>query len=207
MSPLAGFFQALLRDGAVVLQDAPAPELMADAELVAVLQNAYADYCLDIAGPWLAFAQTTALAAAGVVQQACWALVSQALPVEELEKRVRMPGAPRGPAQHLSADLLLRFLPQVYCRARARDEADPLVQIVEKVLLQWPLSGVLADLEDGPETPPDFGGHRGLMLLYADRLARHERPAWFPAGEALGYVELVWSQLGKTAPLDGSARS
>ena len=198
MSPLARFFHGLLREGAVHLHEAPDARFPKNAELDEVLRRAYADYCLDIAGPPLAIDETTALAAAHVVHQACWALVSQALSVDDLEERLQMPGPPRNPAQHLSADLLLRFLPQVHRRARARDETDSLVKIVEKVLRQWPLSGVLADLEDGPETALDFGRHGGLMLLYAERLACHEKPAWFPDGDARAYVELVWTQLRKT---------
>lgn len=206
MSPRAHFFQVLLRDGSAHLREAPDPDPTSDADVAKVLRGAFADYCLEIAGPPLAFDEPTALGAASVVEQACWALVSQGLPVNELEKRLRMPAPPRTAAQHLCSDLLLRYLPQIYRRARARDEADPLIQILERVLRQWPLSGVLAGLEDGPETAVDFGGHAGLMMLYAERLACHEKPAWFPGGEAAAYVELVWTQLGKTAPYSGSAR-
>ncbi len=206
MSSRAHFFRQLLRNGSAVLRDPPTPTLARDAELEKVLQSAYADYSLDIAGPPLAFDEPTALAAAGVVEQACWALVSQTLPVHELEQRLQMPAPPRTAAQHLSADLLLRYLPQVHRRTQARDETDPLVQFVEKVLRQWPLSGVLANIEDGPETALGFGGHPGVMLLYAERLAGHENPAWFPGGESAAYVELVWTQLGKTAPSGDSAR-
>ena len=51
--------------------------------------------------------------------------------------------------------------------------------------------------EDGPLAPPDLGGHPGLMLLYAERLARNEKPAWFPAGKPFEYVEWVFHGLGK----------
>jgi len=112
-----------------------------------------------------------------------------------------MPGAPDAPAAHLSADLVLRFLPQVHRRARALDPADPLVMILERVLRQWPLSGVLADVLEGPVTPPDFGGHAGLLFLYAERLARHEKPAWLPTGPGREYAEVVWAELGKDATL------
>jgi MoxR-vWA-beta-propeller ternary system domain bpX4 len=112
-----------------------------------------------------------------------------------------MPGPPQSPAQHLSADLLLRFLPPVYRRARALDPGDPLGGILEKVLRQWPLSGVLADIEAEPLTPTDFGGHPGLLFLYAERLARHERTAWFPTGPGREYVALAWAELGKDTTL------
>jgi hypothetical protein len=108
-----------------------------------------------------------------------------------------MPLTPTTPAQHLSADLIFRFLPALQRRAQALLTTDVLPEALAKVLRLWPLSGVLSDLADGPLSPTDFGGHPGLALLYAERLARHERPAWFPTGSSLAYVELVWQELGK----------
>ena len=72
----------------------------------------------------------------------------------------------------------------VHRRARALDPADALVGLLERVLRQWPLSGVLAGLDEGPTSPLDFGGHEGLMLLYAERLARGPSPSWRPSGRA-----------------------
>ena len=68
---------------------------------------------------------------------------------------------------------------------------------METLLRQWPLTGVLADVAEEPLTPPEFDGHPGLLLLYAERLARHEKPAWVPHGKAFEYVELVFRELGK----------
>src|SRR5262249_34334292 len=82
--------------------------------------------------------------------------------------------------QHLSADLLLRYLPQVHCRARALSPDDNLTRLLTGVLRQWPLSGVLSDVAEGPTTPLQFSDHPGLLLLYTERLARHDRPAWRP---------------------------
>jgi hypothetical protein len=65
------------------------------------------------------------------------------------------------------------------------------------LLREWPLSGVLADLDEGPLTPSEFAGHPGLLLLYAERLAGSENPAWLPDKAARAYVELVWQELGK----------
>lgn len=84
-------------------------------------------------------------------------------------------------AAHLSADVALRFLPAVYRRARLRTSAEPLVAAVEAVLRKWPLSGVLADLDGGPTTPPEFGGPPGLQLLDAERLVGTGRAGWVPA--------------------------
>jgi hypothetical protein len=157
-------------------------------------------YRLSVAGPPIDFDDKTALAASELVQQACWFLVSRDQPAEQLAKRLTLPGPPRSPAQHLSADLVLRFLPQVQRRAHALDPADPLALLLATVLRQWPLTGVLADVDEGPLTGLDFG-HPGLLLLYAERLARKEKPAWVPDGPGLEYVELVWRELGKDPSL------
>jgi hypothetical protein len=104
---------------------------------------------------------------------------------------------PSRASDHASADLLFRYLPQVLRRARAIDPSDPLVAMLGAVLRQWPLSGVLSDLDDGPATPPDLAGHPGLMLLYAERFAGRPRPAWQPAGPGRDVVEMVFQDAGR----------
>jgi len=62
-------------------------------------------------------------------------------------------------------------------------------------------SGVLADLDGTPATPPEFGGHPGLQLLYAERLAETGRAGWVPAtGPAREWVERVYQERGKLMP-------
>jgi len=201
MSPLANFLQRLFADGEVVLREPPAPA-PADPGGLALLERTYAGYRLDVAGPPIDFDAAGALAAAEVVRQACWFLVSHDEPPARLDERLRMPNAPRPTAaQHLSADLTLRYLPHVHRRAHALHPDDPLPARLADLLRRWPLSGVLSDVADGPLAPLDFGGHDGLMLLYAERLASHEKPAWLPAdGRAREHVELVFGELGRGLP-------
>jgi hypothetical protein len=201
MSALAEFLQVLLYEGKVVLRDRPQPSTGRQPEVIELLGRAYADYQLQVARPPLDFDGPIALAAAELVRQASWFLVSHEQPPEELDRRLTMPGPPRSAAQHLSADLVLRLLPQVHRRARAIDPADPLPGLLATVLRQWPLSGVLSEVEEGPTAGLDFHGHPGLMLLYAERLACHEKPAWVPDGSGFEYVDLVWREMGKDASL------
>jgi len=206
MSSLADFLQPLLHDGRATLRDPPQASSERPADAVDILRQAFATYRLNVACPLLELDEATALAAGRMVHQACWLLLDHSAAKEEVEKKLTMPGLPRSPAQHLSADLALRFLPQLYRRARALDPADPLPGLLATVLRQWPLTGVLAGVEEPPLAPLDFG-HAGLQMLYAERLAEDTRSAWLPAGAGLEYVELVWRELGRdpSALLEASA--
>jgi MoxR-vWA-beta-propeller ternary system domain bpX4 len=189
MSPLAEFLDLLLYQGRVVLR--ARPELSArDASAVSVLRRGFADYGLELAGPPIALDAETALAAARFIQNACWLLLNRSEPDSGLERYLVLPGQPRGPDQHASADLLLRYLPQVYQRAQRQDPGDWLSVVLAETLRRWPLSGVLAYLDEPPIGPLDFG-HPGLYLLYAERWVQHARPAWAPSGLGQEYVELV----------------
>ena len=82
---------------------------------------------LAVAGPRIAFDPQVACAAAEFLRQAAWALVNHDEHVTDLVKRLKMPLAPSSPSHHLSADLTLRYVPQVLRRARGLDPSDPLV--------------------------------------------------------------------------------
>jgi hypothetical protein len=188
MSAFTDFLEPLFNEGSVRLRVKPQTTPAQPArDLVA---RVFADYRLGVAGPLLDFDAGTALAAAELLWFACWFLVSHDEPDAEVERRLTLPDPPT-PAAHLSADLMLRYLPQVHRRARAVDPADRLTTRLAAVLRQWPLAGVLSDIEEGPTTAPDFGGHPGLLLLYAERWVRNDKPAWEPQGPGREYLELV----------------
>jgi hypothetical protein len=197
MSPLAEFLRPLLREGRVLLRAHPPEPAGRPTDALAVLHEAHTDHRLALAGPPLDFDAHTALAAAELVRHACWFLANHDQPEEALQKALTMPHGPATAAAHLAADLTLRFVPQIHRRARALDPADRLTELLAVLLRQWPLSGVLAGVEDEPLTPPEFDGHPGLLLLYAERWAAHPRPAWLPRGRGFEYLELVWTELGK----------
>jgi hypothetical protein len=193
---LVAFLHRLFREGTVVLRERPRLEPAGRNEALALLEGAHAAYRLDVAGPAIDFDGGTALAAAELVAGACWFLVNHTEPPAELERCLVLPGKATTAAQHLSADLLLRLLPQVHRRARSLAADDRLTALLADVLRRWPLSGVLSDVTEPPLTPPEFD-HPGLRLLYAERLARTEKPAWLPDGPGREYVELVLAGLGK----------
>ncbi|HEY1191974.1 MAG TPA: hypothetical protein VGE74_30370, partial [Gemmata sp.] len=178
------------------VQDAP-PRL-APAEYPAVtdrLRAAFDVHALDVPGTPLDFDPDAALRAATALARACWALVSA-----EGHEPLAL-GAPATPAANLSADVTLQFLPAAYRRARGRAPNGPLATEIERVLRAWPLSGVLADLDGAPGTEPDFGGHRGLQRLYAERLALTGRAGWVPRTEpARAWAECAFAERGALMP-------
>ena len=197
MASLVAFLQALLEEGEVTLGDRPQRGTKVDRAAQDYLAASFAEARLEIAGPLLEFDAETALRAAEYLWVACWYVVRRDEPEEMVAVELAPLPAPRTAAEHLSADLVLRYLPDVHRRAQAFAPGDRLTALLAEELRRWPLSGVLSSVADAPLTSLDFDGHPGLQLLYAERLARNEKPAWLPRGRGFEYVELVFSELGK----------
>jgi hypothetical protein len=194
------FLERLLSHGSVVLS---APPQLCDEDhdgAKAVLESAFADHALDVAGPAVGFDAPTALAAAECVGKACWFLLSRDEQPSAVERAMKLPPPKDLPAVHLSADVVLRFLPAVHRRARALAPDDILTKALVKTLREWPLTGALADAVDAPLTAPTFGGHPGLLLLYAERLADHPKATWVMDGPALPHVEMVFAERALRLP-------
>jgi hypothetical protein len=194
------FLNQLLRKGTVELS---APPVLYESEYAAVteqLMAAYAVHSLDVAGAPIPFDGSIAIAAARVIGMACWFLVSREESEEHVARSLILPDPRDTPHIHLSADLLLRLLPAMHRRARARAPDDVLTRELQKLSCQWPLSGVLVDVVEPPKTPVSFGGHSGLCLLYAERLVRNPRPAWILEGPARPYIDLVFAERGLAIP-------
>ena len=186
----------VLADGESVLAE---PPLLSDGErrrVVDALREAYWIHALDVAGPPIAFDEATAFWATGVLADACWLVASG----EDTGVDRGCAREPSTPADHLSADLLLRYLPAVLTRGRARGLSQ-LAEFLTTVLRRWPLTGVLAGLADEPLGPVEFGGHPGLQLLYAERQVEAGQPAWVPgAGMTLERLEQIYRERGKPMP-------
>lgn len=193
MSALSEFLSGLFHHGEAVVTGKPAL-LPHDPEALHLLEQTYLVVALDLAGPPLPFVAPVALHSATLLWQACWYLLDHSEP-DEFVKAALEWKPPRNVNEHLCADLSLRYLPDVLRRAQIQEPLDQLNQILTAILRAWPLSGVLATFDEPPTTPPDFAGHRGLQLLYAERLANHPRAAWLPTNP--GPLELVWQELGR----------
>jgi hypothetical protein len=203
MSVLADFLEGLFSRGEALMRDPP-NEGSPSSRAQELLRQAFAEERLNVAGPNIPFDADTAGRAAIALWRACWFLVAHDDPPDSVERALVLP--PRDTAAaHLSADLTLRYLPQIYRRARSIALDDVLPAILAKILREWPLSGVLADIADEPLSPLSFEGHTGLMLLYAERLADHPKYAWVPEGRTLEYFELVYQGRGQELNREGHA--
>src|SRR5262249_44278876 len=128
MPGLMPFLRELLEEGAVTLRVPPAPDSAEEHEARNWLAEVFADYRLDVAGPHLQFVPKYAQAAAQFLWQACWCLVRRDLEAELIEKFLQFPLQPQSPAQHLSVDLLFRYMPQLHRRSRALSNDDILTR-------------------------------------------------------------------------------
>ncbi len=185
------FLRGLLREGRVRFESQPATTQANDTLALGVLRSAFDVARREVAGPVIGFHPGVALAAADFVRQAAWAVLCRGEDPDALSARLPRPVVPRSPSEHLSADLTLRYLPAIEARAQAIDPDDFLLDRINQWFRACPLSGVLSSLIEGPDTPLDLGEHPGLAFLYAERLARHDRPGWRPAGAARAYADWI----------------
>ena len=199
MATLAEFLHELFREGQIVLHGRPGDPEPERSSAVAVLAAEFMLHRLDVAGEPIPFDPDTAFWAADLLRRASWFLVNRSEPEEAVRRSLVPLRPPRTASEHLSADLTLRFLPAIYRRARSISPSDGLSTFLADLLRAWPLSGVLSDLAEGPAEVGDLGGHPGLWLLYGERLAIDEKPAWMVDGPARGYVELVFQGPGQGA--------
>src|SRR5262245_34860020 len=178
---LAPFLEQLFSTGEAKFTEPPEGD---DAhEVQTVLRGAFAEYRLEVAGPPIEFEPEAAVAAATFTARACWFVVSRDEPPEVVSAALEPLDGPKTAATHLSIDLTLRYAATVYRRAHAQNPEDVLATRLAETLRLCPLTGVLADIADNPTGDLTFAGHRGLELLYAERLADHFRPSWLPSAD------------------------
>src|SRR4051794_12591654 len=111
------FLTELLNKGRVVFRSNKAPRDRPRSQDIALLEQAYRAYRLRMAGPAVPFDPAVGYSAAELIRQSSWALVNHDDRVSHLKERLNMPIEPLTPAHHLSADLTLRYLPQIFNRA------------------------------------------------------------------------------------------
>lgn len=199
MAAFTHWLTGVIAEGHSTLTAAPVLTPAEHPEVERLLRDAHARLLREVAGPPIPFDLDLAVRIARLLADACWHL--SALPPETpVPSHTLAP--PASASEHLTGDLLLRFLVSVRKRATLRGPADPLAVWCESLLRAWPLSGVSMQCRDGPTTPLTFDGHPGLAMLYAERLAAHPEPAWVPpAGAVSDAVERAFAELGRVIPV------
>lgn len=74
------------------------------------------------------------------------------------------------PGSILSADLCLRFLPDMLVQLKAIDQEDPLVQILENILERWHFSGVNYSLDIEKLNLDIIAENQCTQQLYVNRI-------------------------------------
>jgi hypothetical protein len=195
MATFAFFLRQLLHQGSARLAQPPRLHPAERDAALSVLRDAFRDHMLAVAGSSPPFNPTLALRSADWTAWLCWHMLHRgATPSPDIETTLPLfsPGTDAG--DHATADVLLRLAASVHRRARAPDPRDALSIRLEELLRRWPLSGVLADIDEPPLTPLVFGGHSGLLLLYAERFAARPRPQWRANGPVGEYIELALAE-------------
>jgi MoxR-vWA-beta-propeller ternary system domain bpX4 len=206
MPELSPFLDHLFATGEARLAERPGADDR--HEVRESLRRAFAEYRLDVAGPLIELDEEAAMAAALFTARACWFVVAREEPAETVNAVLKLLGKPATAAAHLSVDLTLRYAVTVHRRLRAQSPDDALAGRLAETFRRCPLTGVLSDVAEAPIGDLTFDGHRGLELLYAERLAANFRPAWLPPpGPTREVLELVYQQLGKQWPRESPAWS
>ena len=102
---------------------------------------------------------------------ACQFLVYREVEADEVGAGLAAP-CPAGaisPEVCYSADVILRYLPDIFALARGIAREDPLIDGLRMLARGWPLSSVGMP-EVGEVDVSAFIGHAGLRRLYADRI-------------------------------------
>ena len=198
MAAFAQWLTGVLGEGHSTLTEAPTLTAAERPAVEAMVRDAYATLQREVAGPPIPLDLGLALRWVELLAEACWHL--SALPPESPLPSADL-GDPATAGDHLTGDLLLRYLVSVRKRASLRGPADPLAEWCGGILRAWPLSGVSMGCRAGPTTALTFDAHPGLWMLYAERLAAHPKPAWVPPpGPLTEYVERAFAEVGRVIP-------
>lgn len=193
------WLKSIIEEGEAVLPTAPSSWSRNPRAILATVSSFARLEAMELAGTPLRPDEQVSLWAAEYLARACWELVSGEPEDTRPERTIAPPSCADA---HFGADLFLRYLPKVLHRARALHRDGPLALRLEKILQQWPLTGVLAPGKAMPEGSLEFFGHTGLQQLYAERFFLDPHPAWLPReGTTREWIETIFAERGVPLPV------
>ena len=198
---LTEFISGLINEGNVTVAGSLQPFEEADLQSATIhLQQYYEDDCREMPFTAPALDMKAALWAAGYMYTTVQFILLRSLAPGLMETYLQPYQGAITPAAVYSADLTLRYLPDLFHLAKGLSPADPLIARLKMTALQWPFSAAAIPLD----TPPDLHvlhHHPSLRQAYTDRImqARNMEQSLQPDNlplvkAALGaYVDL-WPQ-------------
>lgn len=167
---LRPFLAALHESGRVRVARPPEPPEVEQAGVAEILTHWDLAVRRELAFTPPAFSLPAASWAALRLYRACQFLVFRDLSAAIVEDHLATAcPEPCSPSVVYSADLTLRFLPDVISLARGIATGDPLVDALHRLARAWPLSSV-GCLRLEPVDPSPFLDHPCLRRLYVDRI-------------------------------------
>ncbi|QHS59793.1 hypothetical protein [Chitinophaga agri] len=199
---LSEFISSLINKGEVIVAPALQPFDTDDLRVARIhLEQHYTDDVSEVPGQAPAYDPEAAIWAAGYLYRTVQFLLLRHLDASDIEAHLPPFTGVQTPAAIYSADLCLRYLPDIFLLAKGISPEDPLVVTLQAMTLQWPLSAaaipgvVSADLSAVLQ-------HPSLTRMYTDRIIlakdfdKCTHPACLPlVAEALGaYSAKFWPQ-------------
>lgn len=166
---LAPFLKMLAEEGRATVAPGPVDDDHTEslAELTRIDRLAREALALDVPR----MSPDVALWAARLFYHLCQFAVYRDLGPEQIAAALVVPAPERlSPAAAWSADLTLRHLPKLHQLARHLCEADPLLEALREVGMNWPLSSVGLPGLNSANLHHDWLEHPALLRLYVDRI-------------------------------------
>lgn len=139
-------------------------------QVTAFLQEEYARESQEYPGSPPAYQADAALWAAKLVYISAQLILYRKENPEALRNKIHPYPAPIQAASMLSADLMLRFLPDLLIQLRAIDATDPLLPMLESILQQWPYSALVHPFEEDHLDYSLLNSHPCLAQLAVNRI-------------------------------------
>jgi hypothetical protein len=145
----------------------------------AYLRQCYQDEQLNYPHEAPAFDADAALWGALLLYDAAQAILNRQATLEEIKPLFAAYSGDKTTAAILSADLSLRFLPNLLEKLKTINPDDGLIVLLEQQLAQWPYSAIGYTIA-APQLPTQKIQHPCLHQLYADRIIAQKATQFLP---------------------------
>ena len=143
-------------------------------EVVAFLKSEYRQEAFDYPYSVPIFDETAALWSAKLVYLAAQLILYRKNEVADLSTLLPDYQHNRTPSTILSADLCLRFLPDMIVQLKIIDSEDGLINVLENHLLKWSFSGVNYPLDIEKIDFTDIDSDKCVLQLYCNRILENK---------------------------------